>query len=214
MNYLKETNMKKNKIKKEIESDKRPIVNITKTDKWISLENEGKTVKIRRNSKQGILLESTLNNPDGIKEELVGMAMERKQAIEKLSVKEQNELIKKWQMESIYEMANIQNRAMVLLTNGKCFIEQNKKSFKLVIPKELQEGFAILMGIINPDIKNKYTFLLPKLNILNDFFDECGIELKAIEDNKQINFVGNGTKQFAQFMKTCGGYDIKSKDLF
>lgn len=112
-------------------------------------------------------------------------------------------------------MANLQSRALILLSDGKIYIDISEKGLKLVVPDEMNEGFSILMDMVNPDKVKRMSIKGEKLQKLNHFFELCSLDLCGVEtDEETINFIGTGTKQLAQFMKSCVGYDIKEPDLF
>ena len=184
--------------------------------KWIILSVGKRKMRIRRNSKRGIITESLLLNPKGVKEELLELAVERKEAIPTMTEAEQIALLKKWKIEKIEEIVNNQSRALSLISNGKIFIEIKKEGLRLVIPEELEEGFHILLDLVNPKNKEKRMSVRgEKLEKLNKFFEKCGIDIKGIiKDDKEIIFLGNEIRYLAQFLKSCIGFDIKHPDLF
>ena len=189
---------------------------IQKEGKWIIVRNGEKQVRFRRSSKNGILLESAMNNPKGVKEEVLIYAIESKKVVPALSSDEQRlNWAKSEKRKDIEEIANNQSRALSILTNGKVYINICQEGLKFIIPDDLEEGFEILMDLVNPeDASKRMSVKGERLQKLNSFFKICGLDLEGQEINERIDFKGSGTRQLAQFMKSCAGYNIKSADLF
>lgn len=111
--------------------------------------------------------------------------------------------------EEINNMAKNISRVIILLTNGKAYLDITDKGVKFVVPPELQEGFNELMKMGEPETKPSIDF-----DKINQFHKLCGVDITWVEDDRGVECKGKDKMKMLQFLKTCIGYDIKDENLF
>lgn len=190
--------------------------------KWVKIfpkDEPEKIVRFRRNSKNGVLLESLLNNVgQGVNQEVAAYAMDKLIPVPKLSsVKEQKAWMKNSMMDEVSAEIGEGSRALSMLTNGRVYIEMGPKGVRFVVPPDLENGMKNLMEMVNPNNNGDDHDKFQPIDVaaINDLFMKCGTKLTAVTtpDNK-IDFRGEDIKKIMQFFKSCGGYDVPSSETF
>lgn len=184
--------MKKSEFKAKIE------------EKWITIEYKGKTCRFKRNSKNGVLLESILNNKQGVDEEILAFAIEHKLVVPPGSEEDQNNWLKKQKNKEVFDLAEKSSRAISALTNGKIYLDLNPTSARLVIPEELSDGMDVLMEFLGSGRLNVADGDIDKLN---SFFRLCGVDIAFIRTKDGFGLGGNDRNRFPQFLYEMGAIE-------
>ena len=84
-------------------------IQATTTDKWVILALDGKEVKFRKSSKNGIVMQSMINNPEGLKTSILELAIAIKEPAPHHTEEEQesmDRLISQYGVESLAKLTN------------------------------------------------------------------------------------------------------------
>ena len=177
--------------------------------KWIVLTHEDKKIRFRRGTKRGCFLESMLNNPKGVHEDVLAYCTEEKKVLPPLPQEKHQEWISKEKQSDVMKAANISNNALVLLTNGKCKIDTNSEGVRLVVPKEMERGFSVLMDMFSDDLeKKKHSFDNERLNDFNEMFKFCEVDISAVRQENGIGIGGKDESKLLNFMREVIRYKI------
>ena len=183
--------------------------------KWIVFSDEsGKTLRFRRGSKRGCFLESMMNNPKGVHEDVLAYCSENKKVLPLLPQEEHKDWVSKQKQEDIMKAANVSNNALVLLTNGKAKIETSTEGVRLVVPKEMEKGFSVLMDMFSDNLeKKKHSFDGDRINDFNSMFEFCGVGISAVRKKDGVGIGGKDQEKLLNFMREVIGYKIPEQTV-